>query len=120
MDAKVAQPRQGRQIDVHDAQLAQGCEAPGIAVGRAAGAGAGPQPVQLSPDIGGAAADEFLVERDGSHVRIIACAPSLTTRRAGVTPVNELARAALTLDPEDLRMLVALVRRLAKAKKGQP
>jgi len=34
--------------------------------------------------------------------------------------VNELARAALTLDPEDLRMLIALVRRLAKAKKGQP
>ena len=83
-------------------------------------AGVGAQPVHLSPDVGGAAADEFLVERDGSHVRIIACAPSLTARRGGVTPVNELARAALTLDPEDLRMLIALVRRLAKAKKGQP
>jgi len=34
--------------------------------------------------------------------------------------VNELARAALTLDPEDLKMLIALVRRLAKTRKDQP
>jgi len=34
--------------------------------------------------------------------------------------VNELARAALTLDPEDLRTLIALVRRLVKARTGQP
>jgi len=34
--------------------------------------------------------------------------------------VNELARAASTLDPEDLRMLIALVRRLTEASKRQP
>ena len=34
--------------------------------------------------------------------------------------VNELARAASTLDPDDLSMLIALVRRLAEASKRQP
>ncbi len=34
--------------------------------------------------------------------------------------VNELARVASTLDPEDLRVLIALVRRLAAAKERQP
>src|SRR3990170_3679370 len=60
-------------------------------------AGVGAQPDQLSPDIGGAAADEFLVERDGSHVRIIACAPSLTARRGGITPPRPPPGAPRTL-----------------------